>query len=178
MTDGFAISPKPMQEVCIEVSVNKESSRLPVIVIQTPTEVEAGLFRCWSNCDEANRSQESSEAPVENSNDFSFVAQAQRYNISKLPESTAEGNLETFDRCTFEPSTNLTSFQFMTKTGNNVEFKNEWRTQMPARKGRSTRSKVKKCAANEQKNLVEEAMFAFKKMRLNCEDMEEDDVMD
>lgn len=174
--EELMIGPRNMQEVCIEVPVNKRTNRLPVIVIQTPAEVEAGLFSYWSS-DETSRNQDNNKKIMGNSNELSFAVRKQRNDTDQFEEPT-ENCATSFGQFGLEPARSLAKFQFKTKASNCVEFENEWKTKMPVRKGRSTRSKVKKSAASEQKNVLEDTLFAFKKMKLHREEMDDDDYMD
>ena len=176
MNEDFAICPKGMQEVCFGMNVNNGSSRLPMIVIQTPAEVEAGLFT-YLPCNEAPGSQDYDENTPESLSERHPISNKQGHDICNFQESS-ERCPQSFGSSVLDPAKNITMFQFSSKPGRNVEFENEWRTRMPARKGRSNRSKAKKSTANEQKSAVEDALFAFKKMKLTSEDITDDDLMD
>ena len=173
MNGGFVIGPKTVQEVRLEVNVNRNMSRLPVIVIQTPAEVEAGLF---SNCsgDENAQSQRHCQSSTEDENDFnlsSWKRKPEIWNYQEVAESRPAVGLST-DR-----ARNIRSFRFSRNSTAGIEVENEWKVRMAARKGRWSRSKAKKSTASEQKRVMEDALFAFKKMRLNCEETD-DHTMD
>lgn len=167
MNEGSFIDPKSMHEVCLEVNVNSRSSRLPMIVIQTPAEVEAGL-PSYCSIDEAIKSQEKNVDVLCEFNSVNWRQRLDSWNSREIAEGRS-----TFGSTMLDPAKDIRPFWLSRSDSRSIDFRNDWRPRMAGRKGRSRRYRTKKSIANEQKHVVEDALCAFKKMKLNYEEVDD-----
>ena len=171
MNEDFAINLKRFQEFCFDMDANNEftvASRLPIIVIQTPAEVEACLYDYWSN-DNALRqtNQEASLSKEDNNGQTIELIHDQRVpDTCKMVGTCNFGNEQL-------SINNVSTFQFSSENKTDVEFSCEVERKRPTKKSRfSSRSKTKKGHINEVRSSVGDALLAFKKMKLNNEEDE------
>lgn len=173
MNENFAINLKGFQEFSLDMEANNEfsvASRLPIIVIQTPAEVEAGLYDYWSSDNALSlkqTNQEASRSKEDNNGQTIELIQNQRLlDACKMAGTTNFGN----EQLSFH---NCSTFQFSSENKTDVEFSCEVERKRPTRKSRlSSRSKTKKGHINEVRSPVGDALLAFKKMKLNNEEDE------
>ena len=166
MSEDFVIASKNVQEICLKMDVNL--SRLPVIVVQTPAEVEAGL-PSYCSSDETTRNEENSERKLNNFHSISLKPKPETCDSQELSK-----NCITCESSTLDPARNIKPIQLSRNNNTNIEFsKNKWIARNPARKGRWCRTRTKKDTAYEQKYVVEDALSAFKKMKLNSDETED-----
>ena len=169
MNEDFAINLKSFQEFCFDMDANNEftvASRLPIIVIQTPAEVEAGLYDYWSNDNALKQTnQEASQCKEDNNGQTIELIHDQR-----APDKCKMVGTTNFEQLTFD---NVSTFQFSSENKTDVEFSCEVERKRPTRKSRfSSRSRTKKGHINEVRSSVGDALLAFKKMKLNNEEDE------
>ena len=166
MNEDFVAASKNVQEICLNVDVNL--SRLPLIVVQTPAEVEAGLPSYFSSGETA-RNEENIERKLNKFHSASLRPKTEVWD----PEELSRNRIK-FESSTLDSARNINSIQLSRNNNTSIEFnKNKWIARDPARKGRWCRTKTKKDTANEQKYVVEDALSAFKKMKLNSEETED-----
>ena len=174
MNEDFAINLKSFQEFYLDMAANNEftvASRLPIIVIQTPAEVEAGLYDYWSNDNAFKQTnQQASKCKEDNNEQTIELIHDQRLpDKCKMVGTSHFGN----EQLSFD---NVSTFQFSSEINPDVEFSCEVERKRPTRKSRlSSRNKTKKGHINEVRSSVGDALLAFKKMKLNNE---EDESMD
>ena len=175
MNDNLSLCPR---ELCLEMGINTTSSRLPLIVIQTPAEVEAGLCKYWSKDDafvQGNR--ENGEKREDYEDQRRGLSQEQRLgfcNFATTPNKSLSAFYSSFSTfCNSGLATGIPTFQFSNNGGVHVDACSEFRARRPsARRNRLVRNKARKNASNEHKTTVEDALLAFKKMKLHTDEDE------